>query len=296
MRSSAPSWIRSTAIAIASFVVCWLATSHVRQRLSPANSALSEDATAEPILPRSESAESAAPRTDWRTFFADYATASAERRRELKADAARESDLTQRTRGFDEWMRLNSGLPWSDSRSAWLNGLKQKAAALVEDKPAEAYQLMIDAMRTSDWDRWSVTSYLGRAENDIHLARLLAMHPDLIHASSENYYLIDSAVACLAKHDEWTLAESLFERLPTVLEQEWARWRIDVARLRKHDPDPLRILDRIPTDYRRYKAFQAWVLSEARPDASTMKAALGLFTSPEWKQKADSLMNSLPPK
>ena len=47
-------------------------------------------------------------------------------------------------------------------------------------------------------------------------------------------------------HDEWALAESMAERLPTVLEQEWARWMIDGARLRMNDPDALRIFDGIP--------------------------------------------------
>ena len=95
-------------------------------------------------------------------------------------------------------------------------------------------------------------------------------------------------------HDEWALAESMAERLPTVLEQEWARWMIDGARLRKNDPDALRILDGIPTDFRRYKAFQGWVLSEARPEAAAMEAAVELFSSPEWRQKAESLRRSLP--
>ncbi len=294
MRTNAPSLIRVLVAAIATFFVCFVGTRYFRGRYLSGEAVSSGGLSGDSSLRKRGPSASEATGTDWRTFFAEYAGASGERRKELEAAAANESDLMRRVRGFDEWMRLNSGPPFNDSRSGWLIGLKQKVAALVKDNPTEAHKLMMDAIRASVWGRGVISSYLSHAENDVIIAHLLAMHPDLIHASSDPYCLIDSAVACLSMHDEWALAESMAERLPTVLEQEWARWRIDEAQLRKNDPDALRILDGIPTDFRRYKAFQGWVLSEARPEAAAMEAAVELFSSSEWRQKAESLRHSLP--
>ena len=72
-------------------------------------------------------------------------------------------------------------------------------------------------------------------------------------------------------HDEWALAESMAERLPTVLEQEWARWMIDGARLRMNDPDALRIFVTVSATH------HAAVATDAR--AACQRVGVRVFAS-----------------